>query len=85
MKTGNGERGFWDAMLNGIPAEVRKVITANLDAVQMSVHIATLLGTLELDAPMFNAAALKALPKFLSLSDSCFEGPRGALHKVIVG
>jgi len=69
-----GERGFWDAIFNGVPAEVRKVLNENLHAIQMSVHIGTLLGTLDIEAPMFNAAALKALPKFLSYQIPALRG-----------
>jgi len=62
----DGERGFWEAMFVGVPAEVQRVLKENLHAVQTSVHIGNLLNTLDIKAPRFNAAALKALPKFLT-------------------
>jgi len=62
----DAERGFWEAILDGIPTDVRQVLDANLHAVQMSVHIGTLLGTLDIQSESFNPAGLKALPKFLT-------------------
>jgi hypothetical protein len=60
------ERGFWEAVFDGVRPDVRRVLDANLDAVQTSVHIGTLLFTLDLEGDTFNPAALKALPKFLT-------------------
>jgi hypothetical protein len=63
------ERGFWEEMFEGVPADVRKVLNANLEAVQMSVLLGTLLGTFELDngkLGLCNPVMVVALPKFLS-------------------
>ncbi|RDL31473.1 uncharacterized protein BP5553_09682 [Venustampulla echinocandica] len=62
----DGERGFWEAVFEGLPMDIRRVLDANLNAVQFAVHVGTLLGTLDLQGDHFNHAALKALPKFLS-------------------
>jgi hypothetical protein len=62
----DAEQGFWEAILDGIPTDIRWVLDANLHAVQTSIHIGTLLDTLEIQSDSFNPAALKALPKFLT-------------------
>ena len=63
------ERGFWEEIFKGVPADIRKVLDANLEAVQTSVLLGTLLGTFELDhgkpGPC-NPVVVAALPKFLS-------------------
>jgi len=63
------ERGFWQELFDGIPADVRKFVDANLDLVQMAVILGTLLGTFELDGGVIgpcNPVSLEALLKFLS-------------------
>lgn len=62
----DAERGFWEAVFNGIPQDVRRLLDANLDAVQTSVRIWSLLHTLDIEGEKFNSAGLKALPKFLT-------------------
>lgn len=63
------ERGFWQEVFNGVPAELRKVLDANLDVVQTAVMLGTLLGTFELEEGKigpYSAVSVEALPKFLS-------------------
>ncbi|KAL9117827.1 MAG: hypothetical protein Q9187_005631 [Circinaria calcarea] len=63
------ERGFWQEVFNGVPAELRKILDANLDVVQTAVMLGTLLGTFELEEGKigpYNAVSVEALPKFLS-------------------
>ncbi|KAG9234571.1 hypothetical protein BJ875DRAFT_8329 [Amylocarpus encephaloides] len=62
------ERGFWEEIFNGVPVDVRRVLDANLEAVQTSVLLGTLLGAFELDDGKFlcNPVMVSALPKFLS-------------------
>ncbi|PUU78960.1 hypothetical protein B9Z19DRAFT_1192979 [Tuber borchii] len=62
----DAERGFWEAILDGIPTDVRRVLDTNLYAVQTSIHIGALLDTLDIQSDSFNLAGLKALPKFLT-------------------
>jgi len=70
----DAERGFWEVILDGIPADIRRVLDANLHAVQMSVHIGTLLDTLDIQSDGFNPAGLKALPKFLTYQIPALRG-----------
>ena len=63
------ERGFWEEIFKGVPVDVRKVLDTNLEAVQTSVLLGTLLGAFELDDGKIgqcNPVVLAALPKFLS-------------------
>jgi hypothetical protein len=63
------ERGFWEEIFKGVPADIRKVLNENLEAVQTSVLLGTLLGTFELDdgkLGLCNPVKVVALPKFLS-------------------
>lgn len=63
------ERGFWEEIFKGVPADIRKVLDANLEAVQTSVLLGTLLGDFELEDGKLtgcNPVAVAALPKFLS-------------------
>jgi Phosphotransferase enzyme family len=60
------ERGSWQEIFNGVPAAVRKILDANLDAVQTAVTLGTLLGTFELEEGTWNPVSVEALPKFLS-------------------
>ena len=70
----DAERGFWEAILDGIPTDIRRVLDANLHAVQTSIHVGTLLHTLDLQSDSFNPAALKALPKFLTYQIPALRG-----------
>ncbi|KAH8772205.1 hypothetical protein BGZ57DRAFT_896052 [Hyaloscypha finlandica] len=63
------ERGFWEEIFYGVPADIREVLNANLEAVQTSVLLGTLSDTFELDdgkLGLCNPAMVAALPKFLS-------------------
>lgn len=63
------ERGFWEEIFKSVPADIRKVLDANLEAVQTSVLLGTLLGAFELDDRELgrcNLVVVVALPKFLS-------------------
>ncbi len=63
------ERGLWEEIFNGVSANVRKVLDANLEAIQISVLLGTLLGTFEVDDGKIgpcNPVAVEALPLFLS-------------------
>ncbi|RDL40083.1 uncharacterized protein BP5553_00062 [Venustampulla echinocandica] len=62
------ERGFWQEVFDGVPVDLRKVLDANLDVVQMAVILGTLLGTFELEEGKIvcNPVSVEALPKFLS-------------------
>ena len=63
------ERGFWEEIFNGVPADMRKILDANLDVIQTAVMLGTLLGTFELEGSgigPYNAVSVEALPKFLS-------------------
>lgn len=63
------ERGFWEEIFNGVPADIRKILDANLDVVQTAVVLGTQLGTFELEGGRIgpcNAVSVEALPKFLS-------------------
>jgi hypothetical protein len=63
------ERGFWEEIFYGVPADIREVLNTNLEAVQTSVLLGTLLDTFELDdgkLGLCNPAMVAALPKFLS-------------------
>jgi hypothetical protein len=63
------ERGFWQEIFGGVPADVRKILDANLDVVHTAVTLGLLLGTFELEEGKIgpcNPVSVEALPKFLS-------------------
>ncbi|CUS08874.1 unnamed protein product, partial [Tuber aestivum] len=63
------ERGFWQEVFDGVPADIRKVLDANLDVVQMAVILGTMLDTFESEEGKlgpYNPVSVEALPKFLS-------------------
>lgn len=63
------ERAFWREVFDGVPVDIRECLDANLEVVQISVLLGTLLGTFELEEGSLgpcNSVCLKALPKFLS-------------------
>ncbi|EPE36496.1 hypothetical protein GLAREA_08659 [Glarea lozoyensis ATCC 20868] len=65
----DAERGFWDEVFKGLTPDVRDILGANLEAIQMAVWLGTLLDTFHVDAGQIgncNPVTLRALPKFLS-------------------
>ncbi|WEW54614.1 hypothetical protein PRK78_000034 [Emydomyces testavorans] len=63
------ETAFWQEVFDGVPAEVKVVLDANVDAIQTAVTLGKLLEVFELmdgEIGSGGAASLKALPKFLS-------------------
>jgi len=63
------ERGFWHEIMEGVPADVRKVLQANFDAIQTAVKVGTLLGAFEVEdgkVGSCNPVVAMALPKLLS-------------------
>ncbi|KAG0633025.1 hypothetical protein HOY80DRAFT_993763 [Tuber brumale] len=63
------ERGFWQEVFDGVPADIREVLDANLDMVQTAVILGTMLDTFELEEGKlgpYNPVSVEALPKFLS-------------------
>lgn len=71
------ERGSWQEIFNRVPAAVRKILDANLDAVQTAVTLGTLLGTFELEEGKVrpcNPVYVEALPKFLSYRITLIRG-----------
>ncbi|KAI9751450.1 MAG: hypothetical protein M4579_006060 [Chaenotheca gracillima] len=60
------ERGFWQEIFANAPDDTRKVLNANLEAVQTSVAIGMILFMLDLDSDLDDAPGIRAIPKFLS-------------------
>lgn len=61
----SAETGFWEEVFKGLPRFLRKMLFDNLEAVQLSVRIGTILEGLDSEHG-FNRAVLKALPIFLT-------------------
>lgn len=61
----DAERSFWSEVFEGVPMAVRRTLKSELQAVQTSVVMGTLLENLDPEHG-FNKAALKALPRFLT-------------------
>lgn len=63
------ERGFWQEVYDGIPAEVRNLIDTNPDVIQIAVTLGTLLDVFQLEEGKIgpcNQVVVEALPKLLS-------------------
>lgn len=63
------ERGFWQEIYDGIPAEVRNLFDTDPDAIQTAVTLGTLLDIFQLEEGKIvpcNRVVIEALPKFLS-------------------
>jgi hypothetical protein len=63
------ERGFWEEVYKSLTQDVRDLIDANWDAVQMSIKLGNLLGAFPVENGKLcgvNQAGLEALPKFLT-------------------
>jgi hypothetical protein len=60
----DAERGFWEAILDGIPTDIRQVLDANLHAVHTSIHVGTLLHTLDLQLIVSIRPHSKRSPSF---------------------
>lgn len=63
------DRGFWQEVYEGIPADVRKLFDANPDAIQIAVTLGTLLDAFQLDEGKigpYNPVVIEALPKLLT-------------------
>jgi len=67
----DSERGVWKEIFTGVPVNVRKVVEANLEVVNFSVKLGTLLNAFQLEddgksVGGINPVVVEALPKFLS-------------------
>ncbi|KAK2746365.1 hypothetical protein FQN57_003247 [Myotisia sp. PD_48] len=63
------EVGFWQELFDGVSADTRKILDANLDIIQLAVLIGTVVGTFPIvdgKVGIVNPVGLKALPKHLS-------------------
>lgn len=63
------ERGLWQEVYDGIPAEVRNLIDTNPDVIQIAVTLGTLLDVFQLEEGKIgpcNPVVVEALPKLLS-------------------
>lgn len=62
------ERGFWNELFSGLPADTRSMLDRHIDLVQDAVILGTLLDCffLENGKVGFNQVTVKALPKFLT-------------------
>ncbi|KAK7562516.1 hypothetical protein BKA81DRAFT_404273 [Phyllosticta paracitricarpa] len=72
------ERGFWDAVWNGLTDGVRSLVEANLEAVQTAVTLATLLDAFQqVDNKIgpYNPVVVKALHKHLTYRIPRLRGP----------
>lgn len=65
----DAERGFWQEVCDGLPAEVRKLFDTDPDTIQIAVTLGTLLDTFQLDEGKigpYNYVVVEALPKLLT-------------------
>ena len=65
----DAERGFWQEIYDGIPADTRKLFNDNPDVIQIAVSLGTLLDAFQLEEGkigLYNPVVVEALPKLLS-------------------
>ncbi|KAK2871948.1 hypothetical protein FQN49_002675 [Arthroderma sp. PD_2] len=64
------EEGLWQELFDGVPADIRKTLDANIDVVQTAVMVGTLLDAFPIvDGKLiesFNPAVMHGLPKFVT-------------------
>ena len=61
------EEAFWTELIHGAPTTIRNTLEQNLDTIQMSLAIGTVLSIFDLDhGGFFNKVTVRALPKLLT-------------------
>lgn len=65
----DAEKGLWQAIRDGIPADVRALLDTRPDLVQLALTVGTLLDAFQLDGGKvgpYNPVVVEALPKLLT-------------------